>query len=205
MERIVVEKNADYLVCVKDNTPTLRQCIERAFERKPELIRTAETFGLEHGRLEWRRLEMVPLSPLETGWPHTHLACRVERDRELLRRGQVIAHTHEVSYYAGSFPVTAREPRTVLQLTRGHWGIENELHHPKDRSMDEDRCRASQSGIGRILACLRGLLAQLSRRTKESLGVIRCRFARRAELLVKLLASRSLADWERCCTPYSRA
>ena len=205
LERIVVEKNADYLAQVKTNTPALYQCIERAFKRKSDQIRTAESFDPEHGRIDWRKLDMVPLSPVETGWPHTHIACRVERDRQLLRRGEVVEHTHELSYHVGSFPAISRKPEQVLQLIRGHWGIENELHHPKDRSMDEDRCRASESGIGRIISCIRGLVAQLSRRTKESLGVIRCRFARKPHLLIQLLFSPTVADWERRCSPYKLA
>lgn len=202
MERIVVGKNADYLIQVKANTPALSRHIDRALNRKSDQIRTAGTFGLDHGRLESRKLEMVPLSPMETGWPHTHVACRVERDRQLLRRGEVIGHTHEVSHYVGSFHADAREPRQVLELIRGHWGIENELHHPKDRSMNEDRCRASGSGTGRIFSCIRGLVAQVSRRSKESLGVIRCRFARKPQLLTQMLSSYSIAHWEKLSQPY---
>jgi hypothetical protein len=202
MEKIVVAKNADYLIQVKNNTPALAQCLERALNRKQDQVRIAESFDYEHGRIELRKLEMVPLSPIETGWPHTHVACRVERDRQLLRRGEVVGHTHELSYHVGSFPVTSRKPEQVLQLIRGHWGIENELHHPKDRSMEEDRCRASESGIGRIISCIRGLVAQMSRRTKESLGVIRCRFSRKPHLLINLLFSPTLAHWEQRYRPY---
>jgi hypothetical protein len=145
---------------------------------------------------------MVPTSPIETSWPHTYLACRVERDRQLLRRGEVVEHSHEQSYYVASFPVTAHEPEKVLQLIRGHWGIENELHHVKDRSMDEDRCRASESGIGRVISCIRSLVAQVSRRTRESLAVIRRRFAGRPHLLLGLLNSHSIGQWERKHSPY---
>jgi len=205
MEKIVVEKNADYLIQVKGNTPLLAQSIERALNRKRDRVQTAETLDGEHGRIDQRSMEMIPLSPMETGWPHTYLGCRVERDRQLVRRGEVVGHTHDLSLYVASFPVTSREPKQVLQLIRGHWGIENELHHPKDRSMNEDRCRASESGIGRIVACIRGLAAALSRRTKVSLGVIRCRFARKPHLLIRLLSSVSVADWEESCTPYKRA
>lgn len=205
MEKIVVGKNADYLIQVKNNAPVLAASIERAVKRKQDQWQSAETFDCEHGRIEARQLHMVPLSPMETGWPHTNVACRIERDRQLLRRGQIIEHSHDVSYYVGSFPPASREPEQVLQLIRGHWGIENELHHPKDRSMNEDRCRASEAGIGRVISCIRGFVAQISRRTSESLGVIRCRFARKPHLLIKLLASTSLADWEKCCTPYKTA
>ena len=71
--------------------------------------------------------------------------------------------------------------------------------------MDEDRCRASEAGAGRVLSCIRSFVAQVSRRTKESLGVIRRRFAGKPHLLLKLLASNSLADWERRHRPYKMA
>lgn len=205
LEKVVVEKKADYLVQVKANTPLLADAIAHALTRKTDQLQTAESLAGEHGRIELRKLAMVPLSPRETNWPHTHLACRVERERQLLRRGKVVGHTHELSYYVASFPATAYTPEQVLQLIRGHWGIENELHHRKDRSMDEDRCRASEAGIGRIVACVRGLVAQIARRTKEPLNVIRCRFARKPQLLLNLLASTSLAAWEKRGAPYQMA
>lgn len=205
IEKIVVEKGADCLVQVKDNAPALNQCLERALKRKHDQRQTVEDLDYGHGRIEWRKLEMVPISPIETGWPHTHLACRVERERQLLRRGEVVEHTYEQSFYVATFAATTHEPERVLLFIRGHWGIENELHHAKDRSMNEDRCRASESGIGRVMSCLRSLVAQVSRRTPESLGVIRRRFAGRPHLLLKLLTSSSLADWERQHSPYKMA
>jgi predicted transposase YbfD/YdcC len=183
----------------------LAEALERALDSNRQCSATAETISYGHGRIETRRLEMVATSPMDTGWPHTHVACRVNRHVDKLRRGQVIERTEDQSLYVASFAVSTWTAERVLQFIRGHWGIENELHHTKDRSMDEDRCRASESGIGRVLACIRGLVAQLSRRTKESLGVIRCRFGARRHLLMKLLMSTSLTDWERACRPYKPA
>ena len=205
MEKIVVDKGADYLVQVKNNTPALNAALGRAFDQKKDQIQTAETFDFEHGRIEVRRIEMVPVSPVETNWPHTYLACRIERDRQLMRRGEIVKHTWEQSFYVASFPAGTHEPEQVMQLIRGHWGIENELHHRKDRSMNEDRCRASEEGIGRVLSCIRSLAAQVARRTKESLKVIRRRFAGKPHLLSRMLASNSLADWERRHRPYKMA
>ena len=202
MEGVVVGKGADYLIQVKGNTPALAKSLERALDRKRGQRRTAEDLDYGHGRIETRTLEMVPTSPMETAWPHTQVACRVGRYVEKLRRGEVVERTADHSLYVASFPFHAHRPERVLEFIRGHWGIENELHHPKDRTMDEDRCRASESGIGRVVSCIRGLVAQISRRTKESLGVIRRRFGGRRHLLMKLLSSTTLADWERRCRPY---
>ena len=202
MEKVVVEKQADCLMQVKDNTPALLKSLFQTFEKKSDQRRITEDLGYGHGRIETRILEMVPISPLETQWPHTHTACRVERYVEKLRGEEVVERTHDVSIYVGSFSFATHAPERVQQLIRGHWGIENELHHPKDRSMDEDRCRASETGIGRVVSCIRGLVAMVSRRTKESLAVIRRRFAGKPHLLMKLLASTTLAGWEQRCSPY---
>lgn len=52
-------------------------------------------------------------------------------------------------------PVAKAGPDRLLALVRAHWGIENRLHHVRDVSMDEDRCRVRAGG--RALACIRNL------------------------------------------------
>jgi len=205
MEKLVVESRADYLIQVKNNTPALAKAVEQALQSKRDTQLTARQFDYGHGRIETRTLQMAPISPVQSLWPHTHVACRVQRHVETIRRGEVVKCTDETALYVASFPFEAHPPERVLSLIRNHWGIENQLHHTKDRSMDEDRCRASEEGIGRVVSCVRGLVAQVSRRTNESLAVIRRRFACRPHLLVNLLRSTDLAAWERCCTPYKTA
>ena len=107
--------------------------------------------------------------------------------------------------YVASFPVDKYPPEKVLAFTRGHWGIENSLHHRKDRSMDEDRNRASASKSGRTMCYLRSVSALIFNRSKESLSVIQRRISRHTHLLIRLLSCRSLNEWERCCKPYKLA
>ena len=148
---------------------------------------------------------MVPTSPIDTNWPHTHVACRITRDRETMRRGQVVTRSHEEALYVGSFAATTFTPEKVLDLARAHWSIENCLHHRKDRSMDEDRNRASERGIGRLMCCVRSLAAQILGRAKESLSVVQRRLSGKAHLAMRLLFCNSLEDWERTCKPYKLA
>jgi predicted transposase YbfD/YdcC len=70
------------------------------------------------------------------------------------------ASTHV--YLITSLPAAAASPERLLSLARNHWGIENRLHHVRDVSMDEDRCRA-RSGA-RPLASLRNATLALIRR-----------------------------------------
>lgn len=205
MEKTVVAKAADFVVPVKGNTPDLKRCLERQFRKTPELVQRAQTVDAEHGRIEVRQIEMLPISPIDTKWPHTHTVCRVTRDREVLRQGQVVDTSHEEILYVASFAFTTYSPGQVLKLIRSHWSIENCLHHRKDRSMDEDRNRASERGIGRIMCCLRSLTALLLGRAKESLSVVQRRFSRKTHLILGLLGSTSIDQWEASRKPYKLA
>jgi len=202
IEKAVVEKKADVLVQVKGNSPDLRRRVKRALKKRRSQARRARTVDAEHGRIEIREIELVPTSPVETDWPHTHVACRVTRDREIVRRGQTVSRSREEAFYIGSFAATKHTAEQVLHLTRAHWSIENCLHHRKDRSMDEDRCRAGERGIGRVMCCVRSLAALVLGRARESLSVVRRRFSGKPHLILSLLFSNSLDEWEHSRTPY---
>ena len=54
-------------------------------------------------------------------------------------------------------------PAQLLALNRGHWGIENRLHHVRDMAFDEDRCRSRRRNAPRTLACLRNFAISVLR------------------------------------------
>jgi predicted transposase YbfD/YdcC len=201
-ERTVANRRADFLVCVKGNAPDLRRRLERILLHHPAGIRRARTVEKGHGRIEIRQLEMASASPEETGWPHTHVACRVTRDRDTVRRGEIVSHSHEQVYFVGSFAETSRTAEQVLQLIRGHWSIENCLHHRKDRSMDEDRNRAGPRGTGRVMCCMRSVAAVVLGRSRESASAVQRRLSTKIHLVLGLLLCRSLTEWERSYKPY---
>ena len=205
IETVVVDKLANVLICVKDNASALRSRVEKHLNRRKKTLQIAETVDRAHGRIEHRSVEMAPISPAKTGWPHTHTACRVTRERQLIRRGQTVETSHEQVLYIASFSADSRSPEEVLKLVRGHWGIENRLHHRKDRSMDEDRNRASSSKIGRVMCCLRSITALVLGRAKESLSVVQRRLSCKTHLLVGLFSCRSLDQWEHKYKPYKIA
>lgn len=202
MGHVVGNQHGDFLIQVKDNTPALVQAVEAALARTQTVFSCGPVVSCGHGRIETRTLEMAPLSPVATGWPHTHTACRVTRERELRRRGQTVSRAEETARYVASFAVTTHPPEHVLKLIRGHWSIENVLHHRKDRSLDEDRNRAAANGIGRVMCARRSIVAAVLGRAAEPLSVLQQRFAAKPRLLLKLLFSRSLSQWERTWRPY---
>ncbi len=45
--------------------------------------------------------------------------------------------------------------RRLLELLRGHWGIENGLHYVRDVTLGEDACRVRKGAAPTVLAGLR--------------------------------------------------
>jgi hypothetical protein len=66
-----------------------------------------------------------------------------------------------------------------LELSRGHWGIENELHGVRDGTLGEDRCRVRKGQSARVVASLRNvavyvLTEQVRRKMSRNRAVL-CR------------------------------
>jgi predicted transposase YbfD/YdcC len=79
------------------------------------------------------------------------------------RRGAV-HHSAEITYAMTSLAPGSAAARTVLGLSRGHWGIENKTHYVRDVTFDEDRSQVRTGAEPRLMAAVRNLgLALLHR------------------------------------------
>ncbi len=77
--------------------------------------------GTGHGdRVEVRRLWASAALAGYSGWPHPAQVCRVERI--VHRQGSA---RREMAYAATSLPPEEADPARLLELWRGHWGVEN--------------------------------------------------------------------------------
>jgi hypothetical protein len=61
----------------------------------------------------------------------------------------------ETHYKIASLAGDAVSAPGLMQLNRGHWGVENKLHFLKDRWWDEDRQWSTRAGLAERLAMLR--------------------------------------------------
>lgn len=108
-----------------------------------------------HGRQEQRHVAVYrpPSYWLPPDW-QDKVACliKVERRCQHRRAGQLRTSV-ETAWWIS----TVMLPAAVLQLLiRGHWQIENQLHHVRDMALQEDACRTrTQPGK---LACLRSMV-----------------------------------------------
>ena len=118
-------------------------------------------------------------------WPGAAQVARIERTRRIGDRESV-----EVAYIVTSLPATEAGPARLLELSRGHWGIENRLHWVRDVSMDEDRCRVRAGA--RALAALRNLVLWLIRSRGISVPEARENFREDRAEVVALVSGKIL-------------
>jgi predicted transposase YbfD/YdcC len=60
----------------------------------------------------------------------------------------------EVRYGMTSLPAQLAEPKRLLALTCGHWGIENGLHYRRDATMRGDHAQLRMGHVPQMLAIL---------------------------------------------------
>ena len=93
-----------------------------------------------------------------SGWPQVAQAFRLVRERT-----EDGATAVEVVYGISSAGQLVADGARRLGLTREHWGIENGLHHTRDETFREDRCRVRWGNAPRVLASLRNVAVYLLR------------------------------------------
>jgi predicted transposase YbfD/YdcC len=63
-----------------------------------------------------------------------------------------------------SLPRQRAGAATLLELTRGHWGIENGLHGVRDGTLREDASRIRKGSATQVMAALRNIVIFLFHR-----------------------------------------
>ena len=138
----VLEKRADYVLCVKENQPTLHAKLkalldEAILDGGMHLSSFQEVDG-DHGRIETRQVwasDQVQHLRLPEPWPGLASVACVRRVREVIGGDT----SDERSYYISS--LKGADAAGMAEAIRGHWGIENQLHWHLDVSFGEDACR----------------------------------------------------------------
>lgn len=122
-------------------------------------MRTATTRGKGHGRVERRTITTTTwLNEYLVDWPKVGQVFRLVRERTAAG-----VTTTEVVYGLTSLGRVCGDADRLLGLTRGHWGIENGLHHTRDETFREDRCRVRRGHAPRVLASFRNVAVHLLR------------------------------------------
>ncbi len=181
----VEDKNGHMLIGLKGNQSHLLKEAVNAFDtsHSTQIARDISVTG-GHGRIETRIADVIPFQST-TKFPHISSAIRVDRTRVMKKDGDT---SREIAYYAGTFEPDQVTPQQVQSYVRGHWAIENKLHHVKDRTMQEDRCQA-RANVGTNMALLRSTVVMIKttakKRNKRISGELRGNAACAVKLVVQ--------------------
>jgi len=161
--KIIVDQEADYLLAVKDNQPTLYQAVQDYFAQANEAvfkgynIDFAETYNKGHGRIESRRCwvgyDALPNIDGSENWEGLQTIVMVESERTVKEETTI-----EHRYYISSATSTAAN---LLNASREHWGIETSLHWRLDIAFREDESRIRKGNGAENFAILRHIALNL--------------------------------------------
>jgi len=168
--RQIIEQQADYVLALKDNQPTLHEFVRLAFVDADDAVGTTlpladlpahTTVEKDHGRIERRRCraigEHVYLDFIDPqhAWPNLKSVVCIESTRRI---GDTVST--ETRHYLSSLPADARR---LSEVIRGHWGIENRLHWVLDLAFHEDSSRVRADHGPENLAIIRHIALNLLR------------------------------------------
>jgi predicted transposase YbfD/YdcC len=190
----IVEQGADYLLPVKENHPRLADDLRSLFRYADECafhhVRHDyfETIEKGHGRIETRQCWVVDepdflhyLHRYHPDWPNLATLVRLRTDR---RHGD--QRTTSERFFITS---RAAEAKPLLEATRAHWQVENQLHWVLDVVFREDDCRIRSGHAAQNFALLRRFAISIIRRhpAKGSLTVKRKKAAWSTDFLLSLI------------------
>jgi len=159
MARTVRERGGDYVLAIKANRGPLFAAVVGQFARSGKRRAARKVEPSTHDRHESRRATIMRNTSLAAihGFPGVVAIGRVTSRR---RPHGHPAEAPAVRYYLLSKSMSAKR---LLQVTRSHWTIENQLHWVLDVHFDEDANRARKDHAPENLAILRRLALNILR------------------------------------------
>lgn len=170
----IIEGGGDYLMIAKDNQPTLKEDIQTVLTGELHFGKAAascETLEKGHGRVEHRKLTLTAKLLGHINWPGVQQVFQIER--EVQRKGKI---SSEIVYGLTSLAVEEANAERLLQLSRGHWAIENKSHWVRDVTFDEDRSQVRHPVIAQVMATFRNLAIGLIRLSGRERIAESCRY-----------------------------
>jgi predicted transposase YbfD/YdcC len=175
----IVKKEADYVIAVKKNQPSLYEQVEQLFKQaiktRGESLKMSSFSSKEinRGREETRNYLMISdiamsIDPLQK-WQNLTSIGMVESVRVVNGKTSV-----ETRYFISSLEGNIEK---LAEAIRGHWSIENSLHWVLDVTFQEDNSRIRKDNSPANFAVLRHIAVNIIGQNKSrKLSVRRKRF-----------------------------
>ena len=143
-----------------------------------------------HGRIETREIWTSTELNDYADFPHIGQVFRIRRTTTDLEGNIIKGRTSSVETAYGLTSLTPRRasPSRLLGYNRGHWEIENRLHHVRDMTYDEDRSQVRRGRRPHAMASVRNVAISLLRLAgAESIAAATRYFARGPQRPLRLL------------------
>ena len=188
---LIIEKEADYILQVKGNQPSLQTAlndvITQALEQDDSTTRTHRKKEINRNRTEYRETVVMPCPKgceIFGSWKGIQTIGMTYRSRIIGGRTEEF-----VSTFITSLPCKVRD---IAKRIRQHWGIENSQHYVLDVTFSEDSSRIRKGSGPEIASAFRRLalnILQKDTSIKDNIRGKRKRCAWDNSAIEKLLAS----------------
>jgi predicted transposase YbfD/YdcC len=171
----ITEKEADYVISLKDNQPSLRQDTADYFEDAladpksyPELQFT-ETKNKGHSRIECRKYYLTTKLDWLSGkdaWGNLNGLGMVRSKVE--KSGEICEETR-------CYITSLGDVEAFAKAARAHWGVENSLHWCLDMTFREDYSRIRKDHSAENMAIVRHIALDILKKYPSKISLARKR------------------------------
>ena len=154
--KAIIKKEADYILMVKGNQPTLQDALHDAFvdamENDDASVRRWAKTEKNRGRTEFREVVVRPVpqdSEVFAQWEGIKSIGVIFRTREVNGKYE----ENLVTFISSLAP----KVRDISRRVREHWGVENQQHHILDVTFSEDASRIRNGNGPEISSVFRRL------------------------------------------------
>lgn len=175
---ILIDRNADYCLAVKENHKKLYNTIRALFNNPDNLRKGSKSVDCNHGRIEERIIEVMnpkflgphllkQWSGLEAG---AIIAATTQSEEKRNDAREKKSKSCETRYFISSLAFDAENaPTEFAEIIRRHWSIENNVHWTLDNSFNQDKIQAKNENYLSARVTLNKIAFNLLTKKKEEL------------------------------------